>query len=28
VICGLKGYPSVHTRTYLFNDFIQSNLGP
>jgi secreted trypsin-like serine protease len=28
VICGLKGYPSVHTRTYLYNDFIQANLGP
>jgi secreted trypsin-like serine protease len=28
VICGLKGYPSVHTRTYIYNDFIQANLGP
>ena len=28
VICGLKGYPSVHTRTLLYNDFIQANLGP
>ena len=28
VICGLKGYPSVHTRTYLYNDFIQANLAP
>jgi secreted trypsin-like serine protease len=28
VICGLKGYPSVHTRTSIFNDFIQSNLAP
>jgi secreted trypsin-like serine protease len=28
VICGLKGYPSVHTRTLLYADFIQSNLGP
>ena len=28
VICGLKGYPSLHTRAYLYNDFIQANLGP
>ena len=28
VICGLKGYPSVHTRTSIYNDFIQANLGP
>ncbi len=28
VICGLKGYPSVHTRSLLFNDFIQANLTP
>jgi secreted trypsin-like serine protease len=28
VICGLKGYPSVHTRTSLYGDFIRSNLGP
>jgi len=28
VICGLKGYPSVHTRTALYSDFISSNLGP
>jgi secreted trypsin-like serine protease len=28
VICGLKGYPSVHTRSYLYNDFIQANLEP
>jgi secreted trypsin-like serine protease len=28
VICGLKGYPSVHTRTFLYHDFIESNLGP
>jgi secreted trypsin-like serine protease len=28
VICGLKGYPSVHTRSFLYNDFIQANLGP
>jgi secreted trypsin-like serine protease len=28
VICGLKGYPSVHTRSYVFSDFIQANLGP
>jgi secreted trypsin-like serine protease len=28
VICGLKGYPSVHTRSYTYSDFIQANLGP
>ncbi len=28
VICGLKGYPSVHTRTFLYNSFLQANLGP
>jgi secreted trypsin-like serine protease len=28
VICGLKGYPSVHTRSYIYNDFIAANLGP
>jgi secreted trypsin-like serine protease len=28
VICGLKGYPSVHTRAYLYHDFIEANLGP
>jgi len=28
VICGLKGYPSVHTRSLIYNDFIQANLGP
>jgi secreted trypsin-like serine protease len=28
VICGLKGYPSVHTRSYIYGDFIQANLGP
>jgi secreted trypsin-like serine protease len=28
VICGLKGYPSVHTRAYTYNDFIQANLSP
>jgi secreted trypsin-like serine protease len=28
VFCGLKGYPSVHTRTYSFLSFIQGNLGP
>jgi secreted trypsin-like serine protease len=28
VICGLKGYPAVHTRTFAYNDFIQSNLAP
>lgn len=28
VICGLKGYPSVHTRSYLYSDFIRANLGP
>ncbi len=28
VICGLKGYPSIHTRTSLYGDFIQANLEP
>jgi secreted trypsin-like serine protease len=28
VICGLKGYPSVHTRASLYGDFIRANLGP
>jgi secreted trypsin-like serine protease len=28
VICGLKGYPSVHTRSYTYQDFILANLGP
>ena len=28
VICGLKGFPAVHTRTATYNDFIQANLGP
>jgi trypsin len=28
VICGLKGFPSVHTRSLLYADFIQANLGP
>jgi secreted trypsin-like serine protease len=28
VICGLKGFPSVHTRSFLYHDFIESNLGP
>jgi secreted trypsin-like serine protease len=28
VICGLKGFPSVHTRAFLYHDFIESNLGP
>ncbi len=28
VICGLKGYPSLHTRSYTYRDFIQGNLGP
>jgi secreted trypsin-like serine protease len=27
VICGLKGYPSVHTRSLLYSDFINANLG-
>jgi secreted trypsin-like serine protease len=27
VICGLKGFPSVHTRSNSFSDFILSNLG-
>lgn len=28
VICGLKGYPSIHTRSALYTDFIHANLGP
>jgi secreted trypsin-like serine protease len=28
VLCGLKGYPSVHTRSYTYRDFILANLGP
>ena len=28
VICGLKGYPSVHTRSAHYSDFITANLGP
>ena len=28
VICGLKGFPSIHTRSDSYRDFIQSNLGP
>jgi secreted trypsin-like serine protease len=28
VICGLKGYPSVHTRSSVYGDFIRANLGP
>src|SRR3954447_11951799 len=28
VFCGLKGYPSVHTRSFTYTDFIQANLGP
>ena len=28
VFCGLKGYPSVHTRSFTFLDFINANLGP
>jgi secreted trypsin-like serine protease len=28
VRCGLKGFPSVHTRTFTYLDFIQANLGP
>jgi secreted trypsin-like serine protease len=27
VFCGLKGYPSIHTRSYSFADFINANLG-
>jgi secreted trypsin-like serine protease len=27
VFCGLKGYPSLHTRAYTFRDFIEGNLG-
>jgi trypsin len=28
VICGLKGYPSLHTRVFTYLGFIQANLGP
>jgi secreted trypsin-like serine protease len=28
VFCGLKGFPSLHTRAYTFRDFIEGNLGP
>jgi secreted trypsin-like serine protease len=28
VICGLKGYPSIHTRSDSYRDFILANLGP
>jgi secreted trypsin-like serine protease len=28
VRCGLKGYPSLHTRAHSYADFIQANLGP
>jgi secreted trypsin-like serine protease len=28
VICGLKGYPSVHTRSFTYQDWILANLGP
>jgi secreted trypsin-like serine protease len=28
VRCGLKGYPSLHTRAYSYLDFIQANTGP
>jgi secreted trypsin-like serine protease len=27
VRCGLKGYPSLHTRAYSYAEFIQANLG-
>jgi secreted trypsin-like serine protease len=27
VRCGLRGYPSLHTRAFSYNDFIQANLG-
>ncbi len=27
VFCGLKGYPSVHTRSSFYESFIQANLG-
>jgi secreted trypsin-like serine protease len=27
VFCGLKGFPSLHTRAYAFRDFIENNLG-
>jgi secreted trypsin-like serine protease len=28
VRCGLKGYPSLHTRAYSYADFIRANAGP
>jgi secreted trypsin-like serine protease len=28
VICGLKGYPSLHTRVLSYLGFLQANLGP
>jgi len=28
VHCGLKGYPSLHTRAFAYADFIQANTGP
>jgi secreted trypsin-like serine protease len=28
VVCGLKGYPSVHTRSFTYQDWILANLGP
>ena len=28
VFCGLKGYPSLHTRAATYRDFIEANIGP
>ena len=28
VFCGLKGYPSLHTRAFMFRDFIEGNIAP
>lgn len=28
VLCGLKGFPSIHTRASSFLDFINANIGP
>jgi secreted trypsin-like serine protease len=28
VLCGLKGFPSIHTRASSFADFIAANIGP
>jgi secreted trypsin-like serine protease len=28
VFCGLKGYPSLHTRAFAFRDFIEGNIAP